>query len=45
MQRDQQSLLDIVDSIALISEYVTDWNDFIKLAPTRDAKIRLFPRF
>ena len=29
MQRDQQSLLDIVDSITLIFEYVTDWDDLL----------------
>jgi len=40
MQRDQQSLLDIVDSIALISEYVTDWNDFVQSTKDQDAVIR-----
>ena len=40
MQRDQQSLLDIVDSIALIFEYVTDWGDFIQSIKDQDAVIR-----
>ncbi len=40
MQRDQQSLLDIVDSIALIFEYVTDWNDFVQSIKDQDAVIR-----
>ena len=40
MQRDQQSLLDIVDSIALISEYVTDWDDFVQSIKDQDAVIR-----
>jgi uncharacterized protein with HEPN domain len=40
MQRDQQSLLDIVDSITLIFEYVTDWDDFVQSIKDQDAVIR-----
>jgi uncharacterized protein with HEPN domain len=40
MQRDRQSLLDIVDSITLIFEYVTDWEDFIQSIKDQDAVIR-----
>ncbi len=40
MQRNQQSLFDIVDSIALIFEYVTDWNDFVLSIKDKDAVIR-----
>ncbi len=40
MQRDQQSLLDIMDSITLIFEYVTDWDDFIRSVKDQDAVIR-----
>jgi uncharacterized protein with HEPN domain len=40
MQRDQQSLLDIVDSITLIFEYVTDWNDFVQSIKAQDAVMR-----
>jgi uncharacterized protein with HEPN domain len=40
MQRDQPLLLDIVDSIALIFEYVTDWDDFVQSIKDQDAVIR-----
>lgn len=40
MQRDQQSLLDIVDSITLIFEYVTDWDDFVQSVKGQDAVVR-----
>jgi len=40
MQRDQQSLFDIVDSITLIFEYVTDWDDFVRSIKDQDAVIR-----
>jgi uncharacterized protein with HEPN domain len=40
MKRDQQSLLDIMDSIALIFEYVTDWDNFVRSVKDQDAVIR-----
>ncbi len=40
MSRDSQSLLDIVDSIQLIMEYVTSWDDFIQSVRDQDAVIR-----
>jgi uncharacterized protein with HEPN domain len=40
MQRDEQSLLDIVDSIRLIFEYVQDWDDFTQSIRDQDAVIR-----
>ncbi|NJL39412.1 MAG: DUF86 domain-containing protein [Leptolyngbyaceae cyanobacterium SM1_4_3] len=40
MQRDQQSLIDIADSIQLISEYVKNWQDFVHSIRDQDAVIR-----
>lgn len=42
MQRDQQSLIDIVDSISLIFEYLqaTNWSQFANNSKDQDAVIR-----
>jgi uncharacterized protein with HEPN domain len=40
MERDPQSLLDIIDSITLIFEYVTDWEDLVQSNKDQDAVIR-----
>lgn len=40
MSRDNQSLLDIADSIQLIMQYVTSWDDLMKSVQTQDAVIR-----
>ncbi len=40
MRRDEQSLLDIADSIRLISEYVNDWDQFTQSIKDQDAVIR-----
>lgn len=42
MQRDQQSLIDIADSISLIFEYVqvANWNQFVNNSKDQDAVIR-----
>jgi uncharacterized protein with HEPN domain len=42
MQRDQQSLIDISDSISLIFEYLeaTNWSEFANNSKDQDAVIR-----
>jgi uncharacterized protein with HEPN domain len=40
MPKDEQSLLDIADSIRLINEYVNNWDDFTQSVRDQDAVIR-----
>jgi uncharacterized protein with HEPN domain len=44
MERDQQSLIDIADSISLIFEYIeaTNWEQFANNSKDQDAVIRRF---
>jgi uncharacterized protein with HEPN domain len=40
MSRNDQSLLDIADSIKLITAYVINWDDFLQSVKDQDAVIR-----